>query len=271
MKTSEGKKTAKGYWDDMWQSSEAANSIDPRQSGIKNYTARMFHNYFQRVFSTLNSDQSRLLEIGCANSAWLPYFSKEFGFEVTGLDYSEVGCTSTRKNLVRNNINGEVVCADLFSPPAHMLGRYDVVVSFGVVEHFDDTAKCLAALSKLLKDGGLLITNIPNMSGAIGFVQKHINRPVYDIHNPIDSNRFHQAHEDAGLKIIECNYFMSTSFGVCNLNGIPEGTIKWLLKKLVLAFLTRCSMLVWLIEEKSTAFPARRLFSPYINCVVMKQ
>lgn len=266
-----GNKTIKGYWDSMWQSGGAAKKIEPRAPGIRNYTTRKFHAYFKRVFSSLDTGQSKLLEIGCANSVWLPYFDKEFGFNVSGLDYSEIGCDRAKRNLDSNGIEGEVVCADLFSPPSHMLGGYDVVVSFGVAEHFEDTSKCLQALSMFLKSDGLLITNIPNMAGSLGFVQKHINRPVFDIHNPINREEFLYAHEVAGCEIVECDYFMSTNFGVCNLNGIRRPSIKWLMKKIVLALLVRASMLVWMTEERFGALPARRFFSPYINCIAKKQ
>lgn len=263
-------KTVKAYWDGIWQSEGTATNIEPEARGIKNYTTRQFHAYFKRVFSNVNTPQSRLLEIGCANSAWLPYFSKEFGFDVSGLDYSQIGCDRTKRNFVNNGVEGEVICADLFSPPEHMLGKYDVVVSFGVAEHFEDTSKCLRAMSKLLKPGGLLITNIPNMSGFLGGVQKLLNRPVFDIHNPLNAQQFERAHEIAGCEIIECYYFMSTNFGVCNLNGIPQKTIEWIIKKVTLAVLVRVSMFVWRVEEKVGGLNPRRFFSPYINCIARK-
>jgi SAM-dependent methyltransferase len=55
-------------------------------------------------------------------------------------------------------VPGEIVCADLFAPPPHLLAQFDVVVSFGVVEHFDDTAACVAACARLVKPGGLMVT-----------------------------------------------------------------------------------------------------------------
>jgi cyclopropane fatty-acyl-phospholipid synthase-like methyltransferase len=39
-------------------------------------------------FKEYHCAASRLLEIGCARSAWLPYFAQEFGIDVSGLDYS---------------------------------------------------------------------------------------------------------------------------------------------------------------------------------------
>jgi 2-polyprenyl-3-methyl-5-hydroxy-6-metoxy-1,4-benzoquinol methylase len=266
-----GNKTIKKYWDGIWQQETITKPIDPHFPGIKNYIVRMYHSFFIQSFLSLDTKHSKLLEIGCANSSWLPYFHKEFDFNVSGLDYSEIGCNNAIMNLNNEGVVGEIFCADLYTPPLQMLECYDVVISFGVVEHFEDTYKCLEALSIFLKSGGLLITSIPNMSGFLGLVQKHVNRPIFDIHNPLDRDEFHSAHEIAGYNVVECKYFISTNFGVCNLNGIPRKKISWRIKKTALAVLTRVSMLVWMIESKLGRLPTSRLFSPHIICIARKQ
>jgi SAM-dependent methyltransferase len=172
--------------------------------------------------------------------------------------------------LKANAVEAEVVCADFFAPPENMLGAFDVVVSFGVVEHFDDTAACLRAVSAFLKPGGMLITNIPNMVGWIGDIQKLVNKPVYDIHQLIDPQRLRVAHELAGLEVLECDYFVGTSFGVNNLTGISTKNVAGFLKKVLLGVLARVSMLVWSIEEKTGYFAPRKFASPYINCIARK-
>lgn len=265
------KKTEKKYWDSIWKERKPAKNIQPELMTIRNNTNRMFHEYFKHIFSSIDTNNLKLLEVGCANSTWLPYFKKEFGFSVTGLDYSEIGCSSAQQNLKDNNVTGNIVCADLFSPPQYMVAHYDIVISFGVVEHFDDTAACLLALSGLLKKGGLLITNIPNMSGGVGLLQKYINRPIYDIHNPLNRELFCHAHKTLNVEITKCDYFMSTNFGICNLNGVPQKSMQWALKKSVLTCLAICSMLIWLIEKKIGTLPVTQLFSPYINCVAVKK
>lgn len=265
-----GDKTIKEYWDNMWGNDNTPESIKPHAPGINNHTARMFHEFFGQVFSSINTSQSKLLEIGCANSVWLPYFNKEFDFNVTGLDYSQIGCDKSKFNLNNENVEGSVVCADLFCPPSEMKGTYDVVVSFGVAEHFDDTSKCIKALSVFLKDGGILLTIIPNMAGSLGYLQKHLNRPVFDIHNPINKEDLIRAHNISDCEIIECDYFMSTSFGLCNLNGIRPYGIEGLTKKVILSALVRSSMLIWSIESIFGKFPAIRSFSPYICSVAKK-
>ncbi len=263
-------KAGQKYWDDSWASSDIPEAVNPTDVRLRNSVNRRFHQLFVRLFDRFQTPSMRLLEIGCAKSAWLPYFAKEFGFCVSGIDYSPIGCQMAKKVLQVNGVEAEVVCANFFSPPSNMLEAFDVVVSFGVIEHFEDTASCLRAVSSFLKPGGMLITSIPNMVGGIGAIQKSVNKPVYDIHQLIDPARLRKAHELAGLEVLECNYFIYTNFGVANLIGISTRTISGLLKKVFLGILARTSMLVWVIEEKIGDFSPRKFTSPYINCISRK-
>lgn len=263
-------KAGQKYWNDSWAASTVPDAVNPRDMSLNNWTNRQFHQLFARLFDTRDMQTARLLEIGCAKSAWLPYFSKEFGFKVCGIDYSPIGAEMARNILQKNGIEPEVVCADLFAPPQHMFGAFDVVVSFGVAEHFEDTSAYLRAASLFLKPGGMLITNIPNMVGWIGYVQKVVNRPVYDIHQLIDQAALKEAHTLAALDVLDCSYFMSTSFGVNNLVGISTRTPIGFLKKLFLGVLARVSVLVWFVEDKFGSFPTNRHTSPYINCISLK-
>jgi len=259
------------FWNDLWADGNIPKAVDPADTRILNTVNRQFDREFRRLFDKSRTPSMKLLEVGCGKSAWLPYFAKEFGFKVYGLDYSPNGCEMARKVLRANAIDAQIVQADLFSPPRDMLGAFDVVVSFGLVEHFDHTASCVGAISAFLKPGGLLITSIPNMVGWIGSIQKAFNRPIYDVHELIDPARLKEAHRRAALDVLDCDYFMSTNFGVCNLTGVSTRTPTGFMKKVFFGVLMRVSMLIWFIERNVGAFRANRLTSPYINCVARRR
>ncbi len=260
----------KQYWDEAWSKRLLPEAINPHKRDLNNYINLEFHKYFAEIFSCLNNDEIKLLEIGCAGSAWLPYFAKEFGFKVTGLDYSEIGCNQARSILKKEKVNGEVIQVDFFYPPENMLEFYDVLVSFGVVEHFDATSDCLLAFSRFLKPGGIIITIIPNMVGIVGVIQKIINKPVYDIHKLIDLKILYDAHNKAGFNVIKCHYYISVNFGVLNLNGLKEKTFSWYSKKLFIAILNRFSKFIWFLEKKIKIMGPTKYFSPYIICFGQK-
>jgi len=206
----------KEYWDAVWTATPPPKPIAPRGAGVRHYADRRFHEYFRSIIP----QGPDLLEVGCARSAWLPYFAQEFDATIAGLDYSELGCEMERALLRRHGLRGEIVCADMFSPPTRFAGHFDVVVSFGVIEHFADTANALTALARYLKPGGLLLTVIPNMTGLVGWIEKSLNPAVYGIHVPLGRSALADAQEGAGLRTIAVDLFMATNFGVLNLNGL---------------------------------------------------
>jgi 2-polyprenyl-3-methyl-5-hydroxy-6-metoxy-1,4-benzoquinol methylase len=212
---------------------------------------------------------ARILEVGCARSEWLPYFAQRYQLTVTGLDYSEPGCAAEREVLRQAGIDGEVVCADLFAPPAGLSGAFDAVVSFGLVEHFQDTAACLEAIGDFVKPDGMVLTTVPNMTGAVGFLQKVLNPDVYDIHVPLSACDLGRAHRRSGLEVEACEYLLSSNFGVVNLHGLPD-TRKTRLSARAHLQLTRLSKLIWALESRWRPLPATRLFAPYAACCAIR-
>jgi SAM-dependent methyltransferase len=259
-------KTGESYWNRLWERVPLPQSIEPRDAGIRNYPIRKFHDLFCRSFSGMTTDGRRLLEVGCAQSAWLPYFKKHFGFYIEGIDYSEIGCEQAKQLLAREGVKGEIVCGDFFVPPDFMIESFDVVISFGVVEHFPETALCIKALSRFLKSGGLLITTIPNMLGLNGFLQKILNRPVFDIHVPLSSNGLAHAHHMAGLSLKSCGYFLFAHFGVLNIDNLKN----YLLYPMLPRFRTLLNVTLWSFERAVPVLKPNGWSSPYITCLAVK-
>lgn len=265
-------KAGKGYWNDAWNAIPLPLLWDITSKRLGSHVERSLFSYLADAFREFGfvGTGKKLIEVGCARSAVLPLFAKKLGFQVSGIDYSPNGCEQTRLILQREGVIGEVYNCDVFSIPDDLVEQFDIVVSFGLIEHFADTAAIVNALSRLLKPGGLIFTNIPNLRGTIGFMQSKLDRAVYDIHVPLTAGGVQQAHENAGLKIITCDYFLSTNFGILNLNAIRPRSIEWWIKKMISSILVRVSMGVWWLEQKVGNLPTSRMFSPYINCLAVK-
>jgi SAM-dependent methyltransferase len=258
-------KAGRTYWDDLWAESPTV-STPPAVA----YLRKRFQRFFEIVFKHVDTRGRRLLEAGCGPSSTLPYFATQFGLSVSGIDYSPAACEQARAVLMRERIAGEIICADFFNPPEGLRGGFDLVFSSGVAEHFTDTAGCIECLADFLKPGGLMITSIPNMTGVAGAIQRTFNRPVFDIHVPLDKNELADAHRKAGLDVLQCEYFMSTNFGIINLSGQPQNAFSHVPKKLLLALLARLSYWTWIIEDHSWPITPNQFTSPYINCVAEK-
>ena len=260
-------KTSRSYWEKLWQSRHVPEPVNPYRPGIGNHIYRQWHAFFHPLFSK-RSRQS-IIEIGCAGSAWLPYFSRQFGLKVTGLDRSLLGCEQAEEVLSRSGVKGRIVNADLFSPPDEILETFDIVISFGVVEHFVETEKCVYACSNFLRSGGLMITVIPNLSGWMGRIQKHLDRKIYDVHVPMDREDLRVAHEMAGLDVSSCDYFLLLNLGVLNFTRFSIGWPRlWPFAWRLRAILDR---IVWLSESwfPFLCYP-NKWTSSYIICVADK-
>jgi SAM-dependent methyltransferase len=264
-----GDKAGLDYWNALWRVRTLPNPIDPSEPGYANYVNRKFHEFFESHLSAIPPGAS-FLEVGCARSVWLPYFASEFKFNVAGIDYSELGCEQERAILSLAGLEGKIVCADLFNPPPWTVGSFDIVCTFGVVEHFQNTRECIRAIGRYLKPGGIAITIVPNMCGAVGWFTRLLNRPIFDIHVQLSSDSLASAHLDTDLVVQECRYFLSTNFGVVNLNAQRRGETLFLMKRLLQKGLNTFSLLTWTAEGFLAPFPVTRSLSPYIVCVAKK-
>ncbi len=256
------------FWDDAWEGKAPPRVVDPTAPGMRNYVrARLCDLLEDELIAQM---PGKLIEVGCANSAWLPWYHTGLGAETWGLDYSETGCRQAEAVLARAGVEGTIVCGDLFDPPSEILDAFDGIVSWGVVEHFSSTSDALAALGRMLAPGGRMVTLIPNMAGVTGWLHKVTNRPVYDTHQIIDREQFAQAHREAGLTLHRCDYFISAHAGVINLEGAPVGKARALAQKVVIAALARLTWGLWALERRTGKEPLTRRWSPYVIAVASR-
>ena len=263
-------KASAQYWSDVWLHAGLNPPIDVSKGSAKNYPLRKVHEILKKELKGIETKNRTLLEVGCGNSSWLPYFAKEFGMKISGIDYSEVGCDQTKKIFERDKVEGTVYLGDFFNPPSDIPHDFDFVYSGGVVEHFEDTVAAVRAFSTYLKKGGVMITTLPNMTGLQAWFQKTFNKPVYDIHVPLTREKIAEAHRQAGLEILYADYFASTSLYI-NLEPIDSTPVPMLeIKKLLSKSLSVLSLGLWKIETATFDLPTSRMFSPGIAVLAKK-
>jgi 2-polyprenyl-3-methyl-5-hydroxy-6-metoxy-1,4-benzoquinol methylase len=254
-------KAGTDYWDDNWTKVEFPNEFDENNHSLDNYVNQNLHHFFKNLLK--DKKNLSVLEIGCANSIWPIYFHKYFNAKVYGLDYSDVGCETSRRLLNYYNVPGEIYCEDLFSPTSSLKQSFDLVVSFGVVEHFEDTAHCLKSCAEFVKPGGLLLTLIPNIPSINGFIQKLVDKDVYNVHVPITKKNLLDAHNNASLNLLHCDYFMSMNLSVVNSGAFSSNRFNKILRHL----LSGTSKVFWKLEQFGIKIPKNRWTSPYIISV----
>ena len=252
------RKTEKSYWDQGYgrRRSVIPVSLSPALSRIDSR--------FAHIFQDLRLEGKKVLEIGGGGSAWLARLTLDHSnTSFTCLDYAPQGCALMRSFIEETGVsNLKIAQADMFDGPSPD-ARYDIVYSLGVVEHFDQLENALKAKAKFLAPTGKMLTVIPNMSGSIGFLTKHLNRSIYEIHIPHDLISFRNGHEVAGLKIEESGYLGSSEFGVLSsCFDKPEG-----LGYYIYLWLSRLTKVLSKFENKFFELPTSKTFSPYIYVI----
>jgi 2-polyprenyl-3-methyl-5-hydroxy-6-metoxy-1,4-benzoquinol methylase len=260
-------KAEKAHWEHVWSESTLPAGADPAIGGIRNLFVRRMDELFRQILGG-TAEGKTMLELGCGGSVWLPYFAKRFGLRVSGVDYSEKGCRLAEEILKKESVEGRIHRSDFFDPPDELLGRFDVVYSAGVAEHFDPTAPCLAAFARYLAPGGLMITVVPNMTGAVALLLRKFNRQLYDIHVPLSLEALRSAHETAGLRVEQCGYFLSTGC-VASTSGLKPGIVT-ATKRQIIDALRRLAAVIWWAEDRTIRIPETRLLSPFVVCVARK-
>lgn len=251
------RKSTRDYWDENWRL--AGDGLAAHRS--ESYFWRRLNRVFRGAFSGL-PPEAELIELGAGASEWLPRLHRDFGVRVCGLDYSEPGCERARQILAQAGISGEIFHGDMFQPPAVLQGRFDAVCSFGLVEHFADTASAVKACAAFAKPGGTVFTLIPNMTGVNGFFYKLLNRAVFETHVPLTLDDLRRAHVEAGLEPLHASYLLGLP-GILDPNRLE--TVLW--RRALRFVVSRFSQFVWWFEERGMGVPENQKTSPYIVCV----
>jgi len=118
-----------------------------------------FRNHWT-LFSELMADArfaggKRSLEVGCGRGTISAYFS-DAGFDSTLLDISAHVIERAERTFLRDGLAGTFVVGDANDLPFED-GEFDVVVSIGLLEHFEDVAPPVREQIRVLAPGGLLL------------------------------------------------------------------------------------------------------------------
>ncbi len=132
------------------------------------------------------SNKCRSIEIGSAPGEWIVSFVEKFGSIPHGLEYTKAGVAVNRRVFSTAGFDeANVFEGDFFSDEVvqNHLAKYDIVISRGFIEHFDEPREVIQRHLSLLREGGYLIITIPNLRGIYGWWTRHFNPAQMPLHN----------------------------------------------------------------------------------------
>lgn len=158
-----------------------------------------------------------VVEIGSAPGDFLVRFARIFGATPYGIEYTSHGAERNRNNFSLNGLDPDnVIEADFFSQEfldTHG-ERFDIVISRGFIEHFQDAEAVVSRHAAVLRPGGLLFVQIPNLRGVYYSWTKAFNPTQLPLHNLdiMRLPRFRKLFEKQPLEVLQCSYFGTFSF-----------------------------------------------------------
>lgn len=249
--------TEKEFWSDIQQNIKLPITVD-----LKRTPAFIKIDGILKKYLPKNSG-FKFLEIGCSPGRWLIYFNKEFSYQTTGVEYTEIGAKLSKKNLTASNIAGQILNEDIFKTSL-MKENFDIVFSYGFLEHFQDSENVIKTHWNLIKKGGYMILIIPNFKNSINYmIQRLIDKDNVKKHKLISAKKLKEYFNNSTTdgKILFSGYVGTYYPWVINISKLYG------IKYKIFDFFARYSQAVIrrLKIKKETKF-----FSPYAMLIAKK-
>jgi SAM-dependent methyltransferase len=199
------------------------------------------------------------IELGCIPGDFLVFLKKAFGYAVHGLDYSSA-TGILEATMKRNGITDLVFySADVRSWTAPT--RFDVVCSFGLIEHFESTELIIEKHIEMLKDGGRLVLEVPNFRGGQYILHLLLDRENLLRHNlhAMDPRYVKNILQSRGLRVEFSGYAGGFDFWV-------EPQERNTLQKALIRAIRLARPALRRITRRSSS----RLFSSYVVWIATK-
>ncbi len=165
------------------------------------------------------SKNGTAIEIGCFPGIILSYLCKTFNYFPEGIDYLDETEEVFEKTLQKSGLEKYKYHNSDFlkwkSPK-----QYDLVCSFGFIEHFKNPDEVLEKHVKLLKKGGTLLVNVPNFNGLRYFISNLTDKDTLLQHNLTVMNKkfFLDFAKKNNLEIKFLDFYGRFEYTWCNKN-----------------------------------------------------
>jgi len=195
------------------------------------------------------------LEIGSFPGSFIPTIARK-GFRVNGIDFNERNCTDLPEWLRSLQINvGEFYSSDFFEFVKNPPKRYDMVCSFGFIEHFKNYEEVLLHHMSLVKPGGQLIVTAPNFRGLMQLIPHYIvDRPNLAKHfvPSMNPRKWKKILETNGFEVQYAGFFGGYGFWIDQ--KAPKSTFAYLAQRAVERSISQMKKLFSFLKVEGSAF-----------------
>jgi len=165
---------------EFWSSMHSNKNMDEGRvsAWFRNKIHWKYDRMICRMLDAVGKGEADIVELGCAPGTILERIHRlRPQCRLAGVDFSEDGIDITKKRLGALGIDADIHCGDFRT--VRLPKQYDVAVSFGLIEHFDNPVEILEYHKNLVTPGGLVAVSVPNFSPPV--VQNLLRRFDSDI------------------------------------------------------------------------------------------
>ncbi len=139
-----------------WERRPESTRYHFKRGEPENQVQFAFQNHWSVFRKLLKDNQTgRVLEVGSGRGSMGAFFADN-GFTVHLLDTSESALKSASTCFASDGLCASAVCGDALALP-YRSGMFDVVVSVGLLEHFENIEAPIAEQLRVLKPGGCFL------------------------------------------------------------------------------------------------------------------
>lgn len=166
-----------------------------------------------------NKETARVLEIGTGYGFFIKEMKNE-GYDIEGIEISEA-----RRNIARSLTKNTIYGYDLVKEmPEELIGKYDIIVMFQVLEHILDPGLFLDKIRKMLKEEGIVIIEVPNLDDHLLGISKDYFDFFYQI-----AHLSYFSPKSLGSLLNQCHYRNIEIYGSQRYS--VQNMMNWLLNK----------------------------------------
>ncbi len=148
-----------------------------------------------------NQHKGSIFELGCGQSAVLAKASQQ-GWKVGGIDFNAKAIEVLKVFVAQQNGDiDDLVVGDVFEYSTKVFSeRFDLLGSYGFLEHFTNPGDILKRWVEVIKPGGMVVTTIPNLFSINGKIFKKFDPEFWEQHVAYTAEDVHEMHLNAGLE-----------------------------------------------------------------------
>ncbi|MEJ5307946.1 MAG: class I SAM-dependent methyltransferase [candidate division WOR-3 bacterium] len=182
---------SKKFWDEKYNKEKIDDQMYISKFSKFSKFSRLLSPYVNEIILKIIYDRlkgkkiNKIVEIGSAPGYFICEVAKELKSIPFGIEISSTGYEMNKKVFqMKGYDETNVIFADFFSQTIDRYeGFFDLVVSRGFIEHFDDPEQVLKRHLKILKKDGYLVVTVPNKTGFNKIITRFLNEKSLEGHN----------------------------------------------------------------------------------------